>query len=85
MKTVIHLTFVAAALAFLISLSPMPLGQYLAQRQADKEAAAFQERLAADVKSGKIVRVVTPDGRVEYRNPAIHPADSRSTVPVTRD
>jgi predicted solute-binding protein len=70
MRTVIHVSLVAAALAFLISLLPMPLGQYLAQRQADKEQAAFQEQLQADIESGRVVRFVTPDGRVEYRNAA---------------
>lgn len=51
----------------------MPLGQYLAQRQADKEQAAFQEQLEADIESGKIVRVVMPDGRIEYRNASSPP------------
>lgn len=80
MIKVAYLALAAIAVMFLLSLIGCPsiatigsnmateIGEYIAAEEAAQSDAEFQRRLQSDIDAGRIVRVVTPDGRIEYRN-----------------
>lgn len=87
MVKVCYIALTAVAVTFLLSLSACPvatigsniatdIGEYIASEESAQTDAAFQRRLQADIDAGRIVRVVMPDGRIEYRNASSPAPDS---------
>lgn len=83
----------AVAICFLLSIAGCPItqitgkivqeiGQRIASEEKAQADAKFERDMQAAIDAGDVVRVVTPDGRVEYRNASL-PEPSPADLPTS--
>ena len=81
MVKIVYLSLIAVAIAFLVSLLPKNLGEYMAEKKAKQDEAEFQQRLRDDVAAGRLKTRINSAGKLEYIPPSL-PAPSSADLPT---
>lgn len=78
MVKIAYLSLIAVAIAFLVSLLPKHVGEYMAEKKSKQEQAEFEQRMRDDVAAGRLKTRINAAGKLEYlppSSPAPVPAD----------